>query len=225
MDSMPGPNNIFVLASDNPARVLRLLEADPSLASAQDEHGYSLVHAAASYGHFDLLRCLVNKYHVNVDLKDEDGETALFFVESVDAAKVLVEELNADIKVVGAEGQNARERIADDEEYPDVAVYLRMKELESHPSNGKSSADAATVNGSERLPPPPLPEGISVDFGTMAPEDAGEVVDPAFRRRIEELAAQPDFEGEQGQEALRNLISEALRGDLGAERDVRQRTR
>ncbi|KAI9051011.1 hypothetical protein LZ554_005119 [Drepanopeziza brunnea f. sp. 'monogermtubi'] len=221
MATLIGPNNIFVLAADNPAQVMRLLEADPSFASAQDEHGYSLVHAAASYGHHDLLRALVNKYNVSVNLKDEDGDTALFGVETVDAAKVLVEELNADIKVVGADGQNARERIAEDNEYPEVAVYLRVKELEGQ-TNGTDGSAGATITGSE--PPPPLPEGMSIDFGTMAPEDAGEVVDPEFRRRIEELAADPNFEGEQGQEALRNLISEALRGDLGAERDVRQRT-
>lgn len=221
MATLVGPNNIFVLAADNPARVLQLLEADPSFASSQDEHGYSLIHAAASYGHVDLLRKLVGTYHVSVDLKDEDGETALFGVETVDVAKVLVEELKADIKVVGSEGQNARERIAEDNDFPEVAVYLRMKELESHSGND-SATTADPTNGSN--PPPPLPEGMSVDFGTMAPEDAGEVVDPEFKRRIEELAAQPDFEGEQGQDALRTLISEALRGDLGAERDVRRRT-
>ncbi|KAK2626826.1 hypothetical protein QTJ16_004001 [Diplocarpon rosae] len=221
MATLTGPNNLFVLAADNPARVLQLLAAEPSFASAQDEHGYSLVHAAASYGHLDLLKALVNTYGVSVDLKDEDGETPLFGVETVEVAKVLVEELKADMKIIGAEGQNARERITEDNDYPEVAVYLRMKELEGQANGDNPSTNIAT-NGTQ--PPPPLPDGMSIAFGTMTPEEAGEVLDPEFRRRIEELAAQPDFQGEQGQGALRNLVTEALRRDLGEERDVRQRT-
>lgn len=220
MTTLSGPNSVFTLAADNPSRVLQLLQADSSIASAQDEHGYSLVHAAASYGHLELLRTLVNTYHVDVDLKDEDGETPLFGVETVEVAKVLIEELHADIKVIGSEGKNARERITDDNDFPEVAVYLRVKELEGQTNGG--TTDVAITNGTQ--PPPPLPEGMSVDFGTMAPEDAGAVVDPEFRRRIEELAAREDFEGEEGQEALRNLVTEALRGEVGQEREVRQRT-
>ncbi|CAL3963845.1 hypothetical protein PZA11_001346 [Diplocarpon coronariae] len=221
MATLTGPNNLFVLAADNPARVLQLLGAEPSFASAQDEHGYSLVHAAASYGHLDLLRALVKTYHVSVDLKDEDGETPLFGVETVEVARVLVEELKADVKIIGSEGQNARERIMEDNDYPEVAVYLRMKELEGQVNGGSRSTNTAA---NDTQPPPPLPEGMSVDFGTMAPEEAGEILDPELKLRIDELAAQPDFEGEQGQDALRTLIAEALRCDLGEEREVRQRT-
>lgn len=214
--------NPFLLAADQPAELLSLLRSDPSIASAQDEHGYSLMHAAASYNHLDLLRSLVNVYHVDVDLMDEDGETALFVVETVECAKVLVEELHADITIRGEEGQSPRERLAEDGDFPEVAVYLRMRELETEVNGGGE----ALTNGV--FHPPHVPEGLSVDIGTMDPEDAGEVVDPELRRRIEELAARPDFEGESGQEALRNLITEAIRGDLddhlGQEREVRQRT-
>lgn len=162
----------------------------------------------------------MNDFHVNVNLTDEDGETALFVCETVEAAKVLVEELHASITIRGdEEGKTAREKFAEENDFPEVAVYLRVKELEAH-VNGAISED--TTNRVH--PPPPLPEGVSVDIGTMAPEDAGEVVDPEFRRRIEELAARDDFQGEDGQRALRELITEALGGGLGQERDVRQRT-
>lgn len=213
-------SNPFLLAADNPAQLLTLLQSTPSLASSQDEHGYSLMHAAASYNHLDLIRALVNDFHVNVDLKDEDGETALFVCETVECAKVLVEELHASITIRGEEeGKTAREKIAEEDDFPQVAVYLRVKELEAH-VNGAISEN--TANGTAA--PPPLPEGLSVDVGTMAPEDAGELVDPEFRRRIEELAARDDFHGEAGQSALRELITEALGGEVGQERDVRQRT-
>ncbi|KAF8865462.1 hypothetical protein BDZ45DRAFT_412937 [Acephala macrosclerotiorum] len=211
--------NVLLLAADDPSEVLVHLRESPSLASTQDEHGYSLMHAAASYNHLDLLRTLVNEFHVNVNLKDEDGETALFVVETVDCAKVLVEELHADITIVGDEGKTAREKFAEENETPEVAVYLRMKELESQ-VNGTSAAP--TTNGVH--PPPPLPEGVQVSIRTMAEEEAGEVVDPEFRRRIEELASREDFQGEEGQRALRELITEAIRGEVGEERQVRQRT-
>tara|TARA_R110002060_G_scaffold31285_6_gene41876 strand:+ start:1396 stop:2082 length:687 start_codon:yes stop_codon:yes gene_type:complete len=227
---MSAPVNVLLLAADNPAKVLQHLQGNPSSASVQDEHGYSLVHAAASYNHIDLLRAVVNDYHVDVNIKDEDGETALFGIETVEVAKILVEELHADITVRGESGQSARERIAEDGDFPEVAVYLRMRELQdqinSSSGAGLGSANTPSTSQTENSvqPPAPLPEGMSVDFGTMAPEDAGELVDPEFKRRIDELAARDDFNEEEGQEALRKLVKEALGGEVGEERNNRQRT-
>lgn len=215
---MPAPNP-FLLAAENSPQLLPLLRENPSLASGQDEHGYSLVHAAASYNHLDLLRVLINELHVNVDLKDEDGETALFVTETMDCAKVLVEELHASILIRGSEGKTAREKIEEEGDFPEVAVYLRIKELEG----GISAADEGASTSSPH-PPPPLPEGISVNIGTMPEEDAGQVVDTELRRKIEELAQREDFQGEEGQRQLRDLITEAIRGEVGQERDVRRRT-
>ncbi|KAG0649693.1 Ankyrin repeat-containing [Hyphodiscus hymeniophilus] len=221
--SAPQPN-VFLLAADSPNRLIPVLREDPSLASAQDEHGYSLMHAAASYNHLDLLRTLVNELHVDVDLKDEDNETALYAAETMECAKVLVEELHADITVRGDDGKTAREKIEEDGDFPEVAVYLRIKELEGDGAlvNGVPPPIANGTNGGRA--PPPLPEGVSVNIGTMVPEEEGEVVDPEFRRRIEELAQREDFEGEGGQNALRELITEAIRGEAGHDRDVRRRT-
>jgi uncharacterized protein len=214
--------NPFLLAADNSPQLLPLLRVNPSLASSQDEHGYSLMHAAASYNHLDLLRLLVNEYQVSVDLKDEDGETALFVAETIECAKVLVEELKANIEIRGDEGKTARERIAEENDFPEVAVYLRTIELERQVNNTTTGCEEPATNGVEA--PTPLPEGVTVDFGAMAPEEAGEVVDPEFRRRIEELAAREDFQGDEGQEQLRQLITEAIRGQVGEEREVRRRT-
>jgi len=84
-----------------------------------------------------------------------------------------------------------------------------------------NGAQDSTTNGTHA---PPLPEGVQVNLGAMAPEDAGEVADPEFRRRIEELASREDFQGEEGQRELRVLIEEALRGQVGEDRNVRSRT-
>lgn len=214
--------NQFLLAADNSPNLLPLLRSNPALASSQDEHGYSLLHAAASYNHLDLLRALVNEFNVNVDLKDEDGETALFVAETVDCAKALVEELHASVSIRSDEGLTAREKIAEDEDFPQVAVYLRVKELEAGVPQVNGSGEEASTNGVNGIHPPP--EGVRVNFGTMNPEEEPTGVDLELRRRIDELAAREDFQGEAGQEALYTLISGMIADITGEERDVRQRT-
>lgn len=47
-------------------------------------------HAAASYGHVQLLEYLISRGG-NVNITDEDGDTPLYTVESVDVAQFLVE--------------------------------------------------------------------------------------------------------------------------------------
>ena len=178
------------------------------------------MHAAASYNHLDLLRTLVNEFSVDVNIKDEDGETALFVTETVECAKLLVEELHADISVRGVEGKTAREGIEEDGDFTDIAVYLRIKELEGTGNEG--AVPSSRSNGLQ--PPPPLPNGVTIDIGTMVPEeDAGEVADPELRRRIEELAQRADFQDASGQAALRELITDAIMG-TGEGREVRRRT-
>lgn len=208
--------NVFLLAADNSPELLPILQETPSLASSQDEHGYSLIHAAASYNHLDLLRRLVQDFNVDVNIKDEDDETALFVVETVDAAKVLVEELDIDFKHRGADGATALERIETENEFPEVALYLRLK-------LGISTSLPLAGDSSSALS---LPQGMKVTVGTMNEEtDIPTEVDEGYRRRIEELAQRDDFHSEQGQADLRALVEEALAGEHQStdERNVRSR--
>jgi uncharacterized protein len=216
-------SNPFLLAADNSPELLPLLRRRHSLASAQDDHGYSLLHAAASYNHLDLLRSLFVEFKVPVDLKDEDGETALFVCETVECARLLIEEFHADISVRGKDGMTARERIETEGDFPEVAAYIISHEeiKERSGNNGVNGTTSQAIISQA----PPLPEGLSIDIGTMAPEDVGDdVIDPEFKRRIEELAARNDFHGEEGQRQLRELITEAVRGQIVEDREVRQRT-
>lgn len=215
------PANPFLLAADNSPALLPLLRENPQLAAQQDEHGYSLIHAAASYNHLDLLRALVEEFKVDVNLRDEDEETALFVVETVDAAKVLVEELGADLMIKGSEGYSASQKIAEEGDFPDVAEYLRLKEVEQVPnlSNGVNGEPVSIGNGI-----PLVPEGLNISVGTMTPaEGADDEADPEFRRRIEELAQRDDFHSEEGQAALRQLVQDAIADQSLADRNVRRR--
>ncbi|UNI19207.1 hypothetical protein JDV02_005407 [Purpureocillium takamizusanense] len=215
---MAPTQNPFLLAADNSPALLPLLRANRSLASAQDDHGYSLVHAAASYNHLDLLYALVRELKVDVNLKDEDDETALFVVETVDAARVLVEELSADLYHRGSEGLTAREKIESEGDFPDVARYLGS--LESRDADSDIASVAANAIPDVIRQPP---EGLEVTVGTMdRAEDIPSEVDPEFRRRIEELAQRPDFDAPSGQADLRKLVEDAILDQkIGEERNVR----
>jgi hypothetical protein len=59
----------------------------------------------------------------------------------------------------------------------------------------------------------------------MAEEDIGDAPDPEFRRRIEELAARDDFQTEEGQRQLRELVTEVVSGMTSeqTDRSVRRR--
>jgi hypothetical protein len=228
MAPSPQPPNVYLLAADNSPSLLPLLRNNPALASSQDEHGYSLVHAAASYNHLDLLRALVSEFGVNVNIRDEDGETALFSVETLEAAKCLVEELEADWRVLNADGATARERIEAEEDYPEVVAYIRSLEAGAGEAKTNGAESAKEETPEESSGPPTLPPNVSLNFEAVENPSELEVVDSEFRRRIEELATREDFQGADGQAQLRELITEAVRGHVvdGADaqgREVRRR--
>lgn len=213
--------NPFTLAADNNAKLLPLLRSNPSLASSQDPHGYSLLHAAASYNHLDLLRTLINDFHVDANIKDEDGETPLFVVETVEAAQCLIEELKADPTIKNEEGLTAEEKIRAEGDNVTIADFLQESRLRRDP-NPETVPERGTAIGHL----PPLPPNVKMHLGTLEDEqslgDATEA-DPEFRRRIEELAASDNFQGEEGQQQLRDLVKDAIKGVGEGGRDVRQR--
>lgn len=216
---MSAPNP-YVLAADNPSAVLELLRSNPSIASNQDDHGYSLLHAAASYGHIDLLRALVKEFHADVNLLDEDGETCLFVTEDVNIAKCLVEELGVDYNRRNDEGLTAQETITADDSFPEVAAYLAQ--VMGIPAAPAQPADVLN-------PPAPLPPNVQMNVGTVSEQEANagtDEVDPEFKRRIDELAAREDFHSEATQNELRQLVTDALMGSNveTAEKDIRRRT-
>lgn len=209
--------NPYLLAADNSPALLPLLRQDPSVASKQDEHGYSLLHAAASYSHISLLRSLVHDFNVDVNLKDEDGETCLFVTESVAVATCLVEELHLDTSITNDDGLTAVEKIEEEGDFLAVASYLTSR------SGGVTSGTGDFEPIADQSRPPPLPANVTVDVGTIVDQPFNGEPDPEFRRRIEDLAAKEDFQGEERQGELRALITDAVRGVTTEERESRRR--
>lgn len=220
-------DHLLNLVPERPQEVLSYLQQNSQLAAAQDSYGYSLLHASVSYNHPALLRSLVRDFHADINLRDEDGETPLFASESVDIARVVLEELGGDSQARNNEGQTAAEKMLEENEHPVIAAYLRefasgaatSVAAQTAGANGAPQAQAGTVdmNGTSSNgvhPPPPLPQGVNINMGTMTEGDADEAgePDPEIRRRIEELASRPDFESEETQAELRRLVTDALGG-------------
>lgn len=149
------------------------------------------------------------------NITDEDGETCLFNAETVDFARELID-LGVSRDIRNDDGQTAAEKLDDEDEQPEVAAYLKGllsggDGIASSTANGQSSTgDVGNHDGLHR--PPPLPNGVQVNLGTMQENEVGGEPDPEFRRRIEELASRDDFEGSEGQRELRDLVSEAISG-------------
>lgn len=213
---MPSDLNPFLLAASTPdpdPRLVPLLRESPELASGQDEHGYSLLHAASSYNHTELMCTLVNEFKVDINLQDEDGETCLFVAETVEMAKCLIEDLGIDVNIKNEEGMTALDKVMSEEDFPEIAEYLQGQ---------ASSQQSTTAHTTGRLPP--LPPNVRIDVNSQVEQDAvdGQEPDPEFRRRIEDLASRDNFQSEEGQRELRELITDAVR-DVSDDRDVRRR--
>ncbi|KAF2266811.1 hypothetical protein CC78DRAFT_108210 [Lojkania enalia] len=222
----PPPPTIDLLLNlidTRPQSILNSLSQHPQLAAASDAHGYSLVHAAVSYNQLEVLRELVQKHNVDVNLRDEDDESPLFAAENAGVASFLVQELGADWTVRNTEGKTAEEKIGGEEgEANEVYQYLRRLRIGY---SGAARADLEAPEKEEVHPPPPLPDGVKINMGTMEEDAAGTAPDPEVRRRIEELAARDDFQTEEGQRKLRELVTEVVTG-IGSEqtgRSVRRR--
>ena len=191
-------SNIWVAAADNQVEIVeKYLTSNEFSANAKDPNGYTPIHAAASYGHLDLLKMLVSNGG-DINIQDNEGDTPLHHAEDVVTAKFIVEELKADFKIKNEEGQTAADYIEEEGEYPELAQYLRSL----------SHDKPETTNGSalEGLPIPGSVDGHAIRYSME--EDVGDI-DPESRRKLEEIA-----NSENPEEALRELVTSAVRKGL-----------
>mmetsp|Transcript_23464 Transcript_23464/g.46246 ORF Transcript_23464/g.46246 Transcript_23464/m.46246 type:complete len:180 (-) Transcript_23464:187-726(-) len=99
-------SNLWTASSNGDfRRVTELLQGDKGFTpNSKDDNGYTPLHAAASYGHIDLLKFLIEKGG-DVDTRDEDGDTPLHSCETATAVSVLLE-AKADITIKNSEGEH-----------------------------------------------------------------------------------------------------------------------
>ncbi|KAF9468128.1 hypothetical protein BDZ94DRAFT_1247255 [Collybia nuda] len=78
------------------------------------------MHAAASYGHLDILEFLISRGG-DVNITDTDGDTPLYTVENIETARFLVDR-GAVINRRNSEGISPIEHLTED--FPSVARFL-----------------------------------------------------------------------------------------------------
>jgi hypothetical protein len=205
------PSNIWIAASDNNIPLVReYISGGTHTAVDKDPNGYTPIHAAASYGHIELLRYLVLEAGGDINVTDLDGDTPLHTVEDIDTAKVMVEELDADYKIKNREGQTvggvrfvliysniiqALEKIEEEDEFPEIIQYLRSL------VGGPVVLDDSTE----------LPENASLRL-TYEGAAPSEDIDPEQRRRLEEIMS-----SENPEEGLRQFVQQAVHSQFGGE--------
>ncbi|CUA73380.1 hypothetical protein RSOLAG22IIIB_05270 [Rhizoctonia solani] len=117
--------NIWIAAGDGDLERVKMLVEEQGVSpnAADDVIGYTPMHAAASYGHIQILTYLISKGG-DVNITDEEGDTPLFTAETVAIAEFLVEN-GALIDVKNLEDVSPIEAVQDD--FPEVAEYLRSR--------------------------------------------------------------------------------------------------
>ncbi|GMG20429.1 unnamed protein product [Ambrosiozyma monospora] len=116
--------NIWVAAADNKINIVKQYIASGNFsANSPDPNGYTPMHAAASYGNIELFRYLVS-VGGNVNIQDSDGDTPLHHVETVEAAKALINEFKVNYKVKNNDGYTAGQYQEEEQEFPELAQYL-----------------------------------------------------------------------------------------------------
>ena len=106
--------NIWVAASDgNMQQVKALIDNGINAVNEQDINGYSAIHAAASYGHEELIKYLIS-IGANVNLRDNDGDTPILICEEPEIF-LLLKSYGADPTTVNNMGEGIFEKMVEDE--------------------------------------------------------------------------------------------------------------
>ncbi|CUM53464.1 Ankyrin repeat-containing protein [Debaryomyces fabryi] len=195
-------SNIWVAAADNQVKIVEsYLDSGDFTPNSKDPNGYTPIHAAASYGHIGLLKLLI-KRGGNINIQDSEGDAPLHHVEDLRTAKVMVEELKADWKIKNNEGQIPAEYIEEDDEFPELAQYLRSLSHDQPQSTG--------VSGDETLASLPAPGNIDghqirYTMENEVPSQEESFDDEERRKKIELI-----LNSENPEEALRDLVRSAV---------------
>ena len=141
--------NIWIASSDGDVARVQQLVGEGVSVNAQDEHGYSPLHAAVSYGHVELAELLISMGAL-VDIEDGDGDTPLLYCEEPEVFELLLKH-GADQTKRNHEGEGIFEKVIEDEN-EEMMKYLIEKGMVEDPAllaKMLRSIDVGTVEGDE----------------------------------------------------------------------------
>ena len=172
--------NVWTAASDGQLEIVRvMIDSGAHRADEGDAQGYTCLHAASSYGHHDLLRYLLAQVAVDVNCKDEDGDSPLHYCEDVATATILLQH-GADPSAPNSNGQTPAD-LAAEEERDEVAQFL----------NGVDPyrSERAEQTREELVPPLDPSDTVHVTFEQLAEAARSEGGLEGFHAAMDEEAA------------------------------------
>lgn len=203
--------NIWIAASDGRGDLVeKFISENPNItANTPDPNGYTAMHAAAAYGHIDLLRRLTKEFGGDINIKDSDGDTPLHHTEDINTAKCLIEELGCDFNIANSEGKTALQVAEEDQEFPELIQYLREK------SGVPVEEDSLGIDAN-------MMAEFKNNLRYTLENDQDENLDPeslANKKRLEQI-----IQGDNAEEELEVYIRDLVRSKMmgGAEQEAPQ---
>ncbi|KAH7056462.1 ankyrin repeat-containing domain protein [Linnemannia elongata] len=192
-------HNIWLAASDGDLAAVKAFINEKGVSiNAQDEFGYSALHAAASYGHKELITYLLEN-GADVNIQDPEGDSPLFVCETVDIAEMLVK-AGADAKHINENEMTAAEN-AEEEEWLEVAHYLRELTGVPHPDEVAELEDDMSHL---------MDEKDSDDSSDDEDKKANGESSTAFKERIEAIMKASEADGVDRDDELKAVVAEML---------------
>ncbi|WVF72126.1 hypothetical protein IAT40_006938 [Kwoniella sp. CBS 6097] len=202
--------NLWVASSDGDLeRVQYLIESEGMTPNDKDSNSYTPMHAASSYAHFELLEYLLSKGG-NPNIQDDDGDTPLYVVESLEVARWLVEK-GADLAHENEEGLTAAEAL--EEDHPEISQYLYSllpnsnRPANTDPNGNDDDEDEEINDDSIQVDPTSSISELALDNFTS--EQSSALMEEA-QRIMEECART----GEDPDERLRVVVERAVGAGL-----------
>lgn len=219
-------SNIWIAASDGNLKLVKeYIESGSSSANAKDPNGYTPIHAAVSYGHIELLRYLISKGG-DINIQDSDGDTPLHHAETVDVAKILINEFKANYKLKNSEGLTPAKYQEEEDEFPELIEFLNKVEnygVESVNNNNKDKESSSQDNNKDNNDGLTLPNGEKFTFKLEkdVSESGEEVEDEEMKNRrlkLQEIMAN-GIDDETTDEKLRDFVMSAVHKHVDELRD------
>lgn len=201
--------NIWIAAGEGDLdRVKACVDSEGISPTAADEFTYTPLHAAASYGHLDILRYLLTHPSAPanaVDTTDSDLDTPLFVCETVESARCLIEEFGANAKHRNADGLTPAMQALENE-HEELARYIAgvtgeslegeadEEEEEEDDENGVPRSASAELTGDEQTE-----EDARLDAQT-----------DQLMARVGEIMTRAERDGTDPEPELRTLVSESV---------------
>ncbi|KAJ1032496.1 hypothetical protein NDA16_000520 [Ustilago loliicola] len=203
--------NIWIAAGEGDLeRVKECVDREGISPIAADEFTYTPLHAAASYGHLDILRYLLNHPSAPsnaVNTTDSDLDTPLFVCETVETARCLIEEFSADAKHKNSEGITAAQQALENE-HEELARYIASvtgEALEQHDEENNEEELDEDENGVQRS------QATELTTEEQAAEDQRlDAQTDQLMARVGEIMTRAEREGFDPEDELRTLVSESV---------------